>query len=105
MFGHWLTSQWGMWWWSSDKGNGPEAIQEIIVVGIVTSIFVPRIRRWWIAREQHMHAKIDHVLKAQAHFIHHHPDIPNEHSDGTTLSVVPDGLLGRHVDHDDASAP
>jgi len=83
------------YYWPSITGNGPEDITSLIVIGIITSIFVPRVRRWWITREQHIHAKLDHVLKTQAHIIHHSKSIPNIHSDGTDLTAVPDDLKGR----------
>lgn len=86
---------WQTYEWPSLIGNGPEDITSLIIIGIVTGIFVPRVRRWWVAREQHLHAKIDHVLETQAHIIKHHPEIPNAHADGTDLTTVPDHLTGR----------
>ena len=66
---NWLPGLWFGYWWPSIKGNGPEDITSLVVVAIVTGLFVPRVRRWWVAREQALHAKLDHIIK-------HHPDIP-----------------------------
>ena len=91
-----LSPFWFHYEWPSLQGNGPEDITSLIVIGIITSIFVPRVRRWWIAREQHIHAKLDHVLKTQAHIIRHHPDIPTASTTtGDDLSKVPEHLKGR----------
>ena len=61
------------WWisyfWSSDKGNGPEALQQIAVGFAVAVIVVPALRRAIKRETEHLHAKLDHVIK-------HHPDIP-----------------------------
>jgi hypothetical protein len=55
----WLHTLWFGYAWPSDKGNGPEAIMELIVVGIVTAILVPPIRDWFKAEYDKVHAKID----------------------------------------------
>lgn len=87
---------WFGYWWPSVKGNGPEDITSLILVGIVTAIFVPRVRRWWVVREQHLHAKLEHVMKQNAHIIHHSKAIPNKSTTtGDDLSVVPEHLKGK----------
>ena len=59
--------------WSSDLGNGPEAIQEAVIVAILTAIIVPVVRTW-VKRElakahDELHRKLDHIIR-------HHPAIP-----------------------------
>lgn len=83
------------YYWPSITGNGPEDVTSLLIVGVLTGIFVPRVRRWWIAREQHLHAKVDLMLKQNAHIIRHHPDIPNASTTtGDDLSKVPEHLKG-----------
>ena len=89
-----MSNFWFHYWWPSLQGNGPEDLTSLIIIGIVTSIVVPKVRRWWITREQHLHAKVDLMLKQNAHLIHHTKSVPNEHSDGTDLSHVPEDLKG-----------
>ena len=92
---NWLYTFYFGYWWPSLKGNGPEDVTSLIVAGVLTSIFVPRVRHWWVAREEHLHAKLDHVLKQNAHIIHHSRAIPNQHADGTPINEVPEHLQGR----------
>ena len=78
---HWLYVLWFSYGWPSDKGNGPEAIQEAAVVAVLTAVFVPLVRNF-IKREfakahaelhahgELLHAKLDHIIR-------HHPDIPD----------------------------
>ncbi len=40
-----LWAWWLAYWWSSDKGNGPEAIQQIAAGALVVSILVPVVRK------------------------------------------------------------
>jgi hypothetical protein len=80
-----VSNFWFNYWWPSIKGNGPEDMTSLLIVGILTGIFVPRVRRWWIAREQAVHAKLDHNAKMLMHVIHHSPDIPNEDHNGVSL--------------------
>jgi hypothetical protein len=94
---NWLSSFYFSYEWSSIKGNGPEDVTMTVLAALVVSVFVPRVRRWWIARAEHLaeherqvHAKFDHLLKATAHIIAQHPDIDNVHADGTDMTVVPD---------------
>ena len=70
---HWLSSLWFNYSWPSDKGNGPEALQQTIIYFLIAALFIPVVRRF-IQREFHkahadIHAKLDHIIK-------HHPDIP-----------------------------
>jgi hypothetical protein len=76
----WLSHQWFTYWWSSDKGNGPEAITEMVGVAFFGSLLIPRVRRWWkrhiedlkahaVGENKLLHEKLDHIIK-------NHPDIP-----------------------------
>jgi hypothetical protein len=82
---NWLHTFWFSYEKPSLIGNGPEDLTALIIVTVVSSIFVPRIRRWWVAREQEVHAKLDHNAKLLMHVIKHHPDIPNEDHNGVSL--------------------
>jgi hypothetical protein len=44
---HWLNTQWFAYWWPSDKGNGPEAITELVFIGVIGSFLIPRVRRFF----------------------------------------------------------
>lgn len=87
-----LHNFWFNYEWPSIRGNGPEDITSLIVVGIIASFVVPRIRHWWATREAAMHDKINHMLKQNAHIIKHSEEIPNESHDGSVLSEVPERL-------------
>jgi type II secretory pathway pseudopilin PulG len=86
------------WWWPSIKGNGPEDLTSLIIVGIVASILIPRVRRWWkvraehlAARERELHAKIDHAIRQNAHLINHTKGVPNIAHDGVDLTADHEG--------------
>jgi hypothetical protein len=61
-------------------GNGPEAVTELIVVGIVTALLIPPIRKWIQGEFHKVHSKIDaghaELHAKMDHIIKHHPDIP-----------------------------
>jgi hypothetical protein len=58
---HWLPALWFNYSWPSDKGNGPEALQQTIAYAIIAAVFIPAVRHF-IAREfDKVHKKIDHV--------------------------------------------
>ena len=66
---NWLHAQWFGYWWSSDKGNGPENIQWTLLAIAVTALLVPFVRHWIENHFSRLHAKLDHVIE-------NHPDIP-----------------------------
>lgn len=80
-----MSNFWFGYWWPSIKGNGPEDLTSLVIVGVVTAIFVPKVRAWWIAREKAVHEKLDQSIKLSKHLIKHHPDIPNEDHNGNPL--------------------
>ena len=81
----WLNSLWDNTFWPSLNGNGPEALAQTLVYGLIAVALIPPIRRA-IERftkrhvadlKQHItaehaavHAKLDHVIK-------HSKDIPD----------------------------
>lgn len=71
--GGWLHNLWFNYAWSSDKGNGPEALQQTILYGAIAAILIPAVRHFLkrefgkvhakIETEQaKVHAKLDHVI-------------------------------------------
>jgi hypothetical protein len=74
---HTLSYLWFHYFWPSDMGNGPEALQQTVVYGAIAVIFVPVVRKWFRRHVAELHAKMDHIIK-------HHPDIPD-------LPVAPPG--------------
>lgn len=80
---NWLYNIWYGYGWPSLKGNGPEALVQTIVYGIIAIILIPPVRRWFKAEYQKVHDRLDHAHERQEeitrhlqHIIKHHPDIP-----------------------------
>ena len=82
---HWLYVLWFGYAWSSDKGNGPEALQQTILYGAIALLFVPIVRKAIKRWSEKLHEKLDHNAVLLKHIIKHHPDIPNEDYDGKSL--------------------
>lgn len=59
---HWLHQQWFGYWWPSDLGNGPESLQEMVVIAFITSLVYPPIRHYVKREFEKIHHKLDHVL-------------------------------------------
>lgn len=95
---NWYFHFWSNWEWPSLRGNGPEDLTSLLIVTIIASIVVPRIRRWWVRRAEDakheaaiLHAKLDHAIKQNAHLIKHGGDhIPNVSHDGIDLTAPPE---------------
>jgi hypothetical protein len=73
---NWISHQWFFYWWPSDKGNAPEAIQQAAIEAIVAAFLIPAFRRFLLhhfdearAESKLLHEKLDHIIR-------HHPDIP-----------------------------
>lgn len=66
---HWINYIWIQYFWSSDKGNGPEALTQIAIGFVLAALFWPPLRKFLKRKEEALHAKMDHIIK-------HHPDIP-----------------------------
>jgi hypothetical protein len=73
---HWLWSLWFGYVYPSLKGNGPEAICQTIVYGIIALIVVPPFRRFIKHEAEKLHSKLDHSIRIGEHIVKHHPDIP-----------------------------
>lgn len=77
---------WFGYFWPSIKGNGPEEIVSLLVIGTASAILVPVVRRWIRGEADKLHQKLDHIIK-------HHPDIPPFTPPGGPMPVA--GLRGR----------
>jgi hypothetical protein len=94
---HFLNYIWINYFWSSDKGNGPEGLQQTALYGAIALLFVPVVRRWI----KHVHAKLDHIIQHHPDIpSFHHPDFPSVHSVTPAHADVHDALA-----HDAAAVP
>ena len=59
---HELNYLWINYFWSSDKGNGPEAIQQTVIYAVAAVIFIPPVRHFIKREFEKVHHKIDHVM-------------------------------------------
>jgi hypothetical protein len=59
---HEINYIWINYFWASDKGNGPEAIQQTIVYAIAAIILVPPVRHFIKHEFEKIHHKLDHTL-------------------------------------------
>jgi F0F1-type ATP synthase membrane subunit b/b' len=57
---HLLHHVWYGYFWPSDLGNGPEAIQQTVLYGLIALVFVPPIRHWAERHVKAIHDKLDH---------------------------------------------
>ena len=68
---HWLYNLWFNYAWSSDKGNGPEALQQTIAYAAIAIVFVPIVRKFIKREFDRVHTSIHiHGQEAQAHLQH-----------------------------------
>jgi hypothetical protein len=89
---HWASDLWFNYSWSSDKGNGPEAIQQTIVYAAAAALLVPLVRKF-IARE---FAKVHHSIHihgteitAHLHHVTEKMGLPRfEHSDAYKAHIA-----------------
>jgi hypothetical protein len=63
--GHWFYTLWFGYSWPSDRGNGPEALQQTILYGVIAAIFIPIVRNF-IRRElkkehDEIHEHLHHI--------------------------------------------
>jgi hypothetical protein len=59
---NWLHTFWFGYWWASIKGNAPEDVTSLLVVGTLSAFFVPVVRHWFETKWGHLHAKLDHLI-------------------------------------------
>lgn len=110
----WLPNLWFNYAWSSDKGNGPEAIQQTILYGAVALVLIPPLRhalerfaKRHVAdlkahvTEEHrkLHEKVDASHALMHHIILSTPGIDN-HVPGLDPKFQPGGTVT-----DTAAAP
>lgn len=77
---HWLADLWFGYAWPSDKGNGPEAIQQTILYAAAAVILIPPIRHWFGSWFHGLHAKLDaHHDEAAADRAHLHAKLDSLH--------------------------
>ena len=82
----WISNLWFNYAWSSDKGNGPEAIQQTIIYAAIAVVLIPPIRkaierfakRHVDSIKAHAAAEHDALHEKLDHIIHHSGDIPNK---------------------------
>lgn len=57
--GGWLHNIWFNYGWSSDKGNGPEALQQTILYAGIAAILIPAVRHFLKREFDKVHHKIE----------------------------------------------
>lgn len=67
---NWLHHLWFGYFWPSLEGNGPEALVQTVVYGIIAYLFIPVVRKFVNSHMTSLHRKLDHIVK-------HSPDIPD----------------------------
>jgi hypothetical protein len=90
-----VNSFYTLWYgyaWPSLKGNGPEALIQTIVYGLIALVFVPPIRKWFKREYDKVHVKVDHAIRQNAHIIAHTKGVPNVSHDGTDLTADHNGV-------------
>jgi uncharacterized membrane protein len=81
-----LNSIWINYFWSSDKGNGPEAIQQTVLYAAVAAILIPAVHRFVKRELEKIHNKLDSAHMKMDHIIFHSKDIPELPSKNDHLS-------------------
>jgi hypothetical protein len=54
-----LHNLWFGYGWSSDKGNGPEAIQQTVLYAAIAAVLIPAVRRFIKREFGKLHKKIE----------------------------------------------
>ena len=73
---NWLYTLWYGYVWPSLKGNGPEAVVQTVVYGVLAIILIPPVRRFAKAEFEKVHARLDAAHSKLDLVIRHSPDIP-----------------------------
>jgi hypothetical protein len=79
----WLPSLWFGYAWPSDKGNGPEALQQTILYAAIALLLIPAVRHFLAREFGKVHAKIDAV---HATVKEHHEQATEERAAQRALS-------------------
>ena len=72
----WISYVWIDYFWSSLKGNGPEALVQTVIYAALAFMFIPPLRHWFERHIKALHEKFDESHRMMRHIIKHHPDIP-----------------------------
>ena len=78
---NWCHYMWFGYFWPSLKGNGPEAIAQTVVYGVIGYAVYPPFRNWVNRRFSSLHEKHDDLHAKIDHIITHHPEIPEYQKD------------------------
>jgi hypothetical protein len=73
---HVLYVLWFGYTYPSLKGNGPEALFQTFLYGLLAWLFVPPFRKWINGHMKALHDKFDHHERLLQHVIKHSKDIP-----------------------------
>ena len=55
----WISNLWFGYGWSSDKGNGPEGLQQTVLYAAIALLFVPVVRRFLRREFRKVHTRIE----------------------------------------------
>ena len=80
-----MSHLWFGYAWPSLEGNGPEDLISFIVLGTLTAILWPRIKRAWRGHR----GAVERNFIALQHIAKHSPDIPEIGHDGHTKKAAP----------------
>jgi len=58
---HEIRYIWLHYFWPSDLGNGPESIQEMVLLAVLSSFIYPPLRHYIQREFEKIHHKLDHV--------------------------------------------
>lgn len=59
---HEIRYLWFHYAWPSDLGNGPEALQEMAIIAVLSSLIYPPLRHYIQREFEKIHHKLDHVM-------------------------------------------
>lgn len=63
------------------EGNGPEAVIELVAVGVIGTLLWPptrkAIHRYLTRKDLELHRKLDRAISLGEHIVKFHPDIPD----------------------------
>lgn len=95
---HWLTYLWLNYFWPSDLGNGPEAIQQSVLYAAIAVLFIPPIRKYFSRHIKSLHDKLDEHHKAQlAQSKKHHEALLRQAEDHHVKQL--DLMKKHHAEH------
>ena len=72
---HEINYLWINYFWSSLKGNGPEAGFQTVIYAAIAVVFIPAVRKFFKRHFASVHAKLDEAHRKIDHVIAH-SDIP-----------------------------